>query len=124
VIATIHATSADITAQRYIQMVEPERQDMVREQLAINTELIVCQRLCRAERGHRGRVAIHELMLKTHATANCIRKSQWSELRNELVYGGKKGHITFERSIKNLQEAGKITANELAEMTAWLKPLE
>ncbi|MFZ5806876.1 MAG: type IV pilus twitching motility protein PilT [Verrucomicrobiota bacterium] len=124
VVATIHATSSDMTIQRYVQMIERERQDLVREQLATNVELIVCQRLCKAEGGYRGRVAIHEVMIKTHATTNCIRKGQAAELRNEIVYGAKKGHITFERSIKRLQESGRISPSEHGEMMAWLYPQE
>lgn len=124
VVATIHATSADMTIQRYVQMIERDRQDLIREQIATNVEMIVCQRLSRAEKGYRGRTAIHELMVKTHATTNCIRKNQSAELRNEIVYGAKKGHITFERSIKNLQESGRISPVEYGDMMAWLHPKE
>lgn len=112
VVATIHATSADMTAQRYAKMIPPERQEVALDQLANNVELIICQRLCRASSGYRGRVAIHEVMVKTSATTNCIRKCQWSELRQEMHYGGRKGHITFERSIQMLFENQKITEDE------------
>lgn len=124
VVATIHATSTDMTIQRYVQMIEREHQDLVREQLATNAELIVCQRLCKAERGHRGRIAIHEVMVKTPATTNCVRKAQMAELRNEIVYGSRKGHITFEKSIKELQDEGRISTNEYADMMAWINPKE
>lgn len=124
VVATIHASSADMTAQRYIQMVEPDRQDMAREQLASNTEIVVCQRLHKSTTGHRGRVAIHEVMVKTQATTNCIRKGLWAELRNEIQFGAKKGHVTFERSIQALQDAGQISPTEFAEMMERLNPTE
>lgn len=124
VIATIHASSADMAIQRYVQMIEQEQQALIQDQLATNVETIVCQRLCQAENGYRGRIAIHEVMVKTHATTNCIRKAQSAELRNELTYGAKKGHITFERSIKDLQNGGKISPTEYAEMMAWLNAEE
>ena len=112
VVATIHANSADMTVHRYLQMIEPSRQAMAREQLASYTELVICQRLCRAQRGYQGRVALHEMMVKTPATMNCIRKGLWSELRNELMLGKKKGHVTFQQSLHDLHAAGYLSPAE------------
>ena len=124
VVATIHAASADMTIQRYVQMIEQEQQHLIQDQLATNVEMIVCQRLSQAQKGYRGRLAIHEVMVKTHATTNCIRKGQTAELRNELTYGAKKGHSTFEKSIQEVQQRGLVSPEEYAEMMAWLHAKE
>lgn len=122
VIATIHANSADMTVHRYLQMIEPSRQAMAREQLAAYTELVICQRLCRALSGHQGRVALHEVMVKTPATMNCIRKGLWTELRSEIVLGAKKGHITFQQSLHHLHASGRISPLEYENILERLEP--
>jgi|GEM_PF-623169 len=112
VIATIHSSSVEMTPHRFLQMIPAQRQELAKEQLASNIGAIMVQRLWKVEKGYRGRIPSYEVMIRTAATANCIRKEAWVELRNEIGLGAKKGHVTVERSLKTHLESDNLSLAE------------
>ena len=60
--------------------------------------MIVCQRLITLSNG--GRFAIHEVAKKTPAISNCIRKSNWTGMRQQISLGKAQGQQDFKLALE------------------------
>jgi twitching motility protein PilT len=71
---------------------------------------VVSQLLCRKKGG--GRVAVHEILLRTDGLPNVIREGKISSLRTIIDAGGDRGMCSMEASLERELLADKITATE------------
>lgn len=99
VVATLHTNSASQTVQRFLKLVPSERLENAQASLADTLRMILCQRLLYDEKQGR-RFAIHEVLLQYDSVTNLIRRGEFKKLDQELETGGKRGMISFERSLE------------------------
>lgn len=120
VLASFHTGSPEEAIQRYLQLIPESRQEFTKAILATSVEMVICQKLITLGSG--ARFAIHEVMKKTPAISNCIRKSNWTGMRQQISLGKTQGQQDFKLSLevaKNKRLIDEVTFNKwLPLMTA------
>jgi twitching motility protein PilT len=115
VFGTLHTSSASQTVDRMVDVFPPGQQTQIRVQLSSSLLAVFSQTLCRTIRpvaGSLGRVMALEIMVNTPACANLIREGKTAQLYSVLQTGAQYGMQTLERSLANLVQNNKITAEE------------
>ena len=110
VFGTLHTNNAPKTVDRIIDAFPADEQAQIRTMLAECLTGVVSQLLCRKKGG--GRVAVHEILLRTDGLPNVIREGKISNLRTIIDSGGDRGMISMEASLERELQAGKISAEE------------
>ncbi len=87
VFGTLHTNSAPKTIDRVIDAFPTDQQQQVRTMLSESLAAVVSQLLLRTPDG-RGRVAVHEILLKTPGLPNVIREGNTAMINN-IIQGGK-----------------------------------
>jgi twitching motility protein PilT len=117
VFTTIHATNAWTAVQRIVSLFDPDTKDLQQQQLALNLNGIVCQRLAKKREG-KGRVPIIEIMMNTPLTRKYILDGEFDKLKGSV--GNKEAgsqsfdqHLTelFQRQIIDVREAERLASN-------------
>jgi twitching motility protein PilT len=98
VLASFHTGSAEEAVQRYLQLIPESRQEFTRAILATALEMVICQKLITL--GNGSRFAIHEVMKKSPAISNCIRKNSWTGIRQQISLGKNQGQQDFKLSLE------------------------
>ncbi|MBI4868099.1 MAG: PilT/PilU family type 4a pilus ATPase [Candidatus Wallbacteria bacterium] len=107
VLATLHTTNAAQTIDRIIDVFPPHQQPQIRSQLANSVQAIIAQRLLpRATRP--GRVAVHEVLLKTPAVQNLIREGKAEQLFSMMQLNREVGMQTFDDQLIENVKLGEI----------------
>ncbi|MEM1204279.1 MAG: PilT/PilU family type 4a pilus ATPase [Acidobacteriota bacterium] len=115
VFGTLHTNSAAKTIDRLIDAFPANEQAQVRTTLAESISAIVSQLLLKTADGE-GRVAVHEVLLKTGGLPNVIREGNTPMLQS-IIQGNKgMGMCSMDDSLATQMSAGKITAR-----AAWEK---
>ena len=110
VFGTLHTNNAPKTVDRIIDAFPADEQAQIRTMLAECLTGVVSQLLCRKKGG--GRVAVHEVLLRTDGLPNVIREGKISSLRTIIDAGGDRGMCSMEASLERQLLADKITAEE------------
>lgn len=111
VFGTLHTNSAPKTIDRIIDAFPADEQPQIRILLSESLAAVVSQLLCK--RGDQpGRVAAHEILVKTDALPNTIREGQISSIRTIIDGGGSEGMVSMDTSLERLLLSGKIDAEE------------
>jgi len=110
VFGTLHTNNAPKTIDRIIDAFPAEEQDQIRIMLAGCLSCVVSQLLCKKQ--PKGRVAVHEILLKHDALPNCIRSGKTSAVRGIIESSMARGMTMMDASIKKQLDAGNITGNE------------
>ena len=111
VFGTLHTNNAPKTIDRIIDAFPADEQPQIRTLLAQCLTGVVSQLLCRTADG-RGRVAVHEILLRNEALPNIIRKGQISSVRSVMEGGSAEGMCTMDGNLKKLMSDGRITPVE------------
>ena len=98
VLASFHTGSPEEAVQRYLQLIPESRQDFTKAILASALEMVICQKLITQPGG--SRFAIHEVMKKTPAISNCIRKGNWTGIRQQIALGKTQGQQDFKLALE------------------------
>ncbi|MEM9557973.1 MAG: PilT/PilU family type 4a pilus ATPase [Acidobacteriota bacterium] len=109
VFGTLHTNSAAKTIDRLIDAFPAAEQNQVRTTLAESIAAIVSQLLLATKDGA-GRVAVHEVLLRTGGLPNVIREGNTPMLRSIIQGGRKLGMCMMDDSLAEQVEKGKITA--------------
>ncbi len=109
VLASTHARSAASAVERLIGAVAPNHQAQLRTQLANSLSAVIAQRLLPASSGE-GRIVAMEVMAGTMSVANLIREGKTSGLATAIQSGAAEGMLPLERCLRDLVNAGRITA--------------
>jgi twitching motility protein PilT len=116
VFGTLHTSSASQTVDRMVDVFPAGQQTQIRVQLSSSLLAVFSQTLCRTTRaaasGSLGRVMALEIMVNTPACANLIREGKTAQLYSMIQTGAQYGMQTLERSLANLVQDNKITAEE------------
>jgi len=110
VFGTLHTNNAPKTIDRIIDAFPADEQQQIRIMLAGSLSCVVSQLLCK--KVPKGRVAVHEILLKHDALPNTIRTGNISAVRGIIESSRKDGMCLMDNSILDRFKAGEITAEE------------
>ena len=110
VFATIHATDASAAIGRITDGFPAERQNAVRQELAMALSAVLTQTLIPTLSG--AVVPAAELLIMSYGARQHIRKNALQHLHQEIAITRKAGSFTFEESLARLVERGAIDRNE------------
>ncbi|HEX6929020.1 MAG TPA: PilT/PilU family type 4a pilus ATPase [Gammaproteobacteria bacterium] len=105
-ISTLHANNANQTMDRIINMFPEQLHKQLFMDLSLNLRGIISQRLVPSKDGKR--VAAVEILLNTPHIADLILKGKVDEVKEAMQESPEKGMQTFDDSLFELYQAGKI----------------
>jgi len=117
VFGTLHTNNAPKTVDRIIDAFPGDEQPQIRMMLAECLGGVISQLLCRRADGS-GRIALHEILLRTEAMPNTIREGQISSLRTIIEGGGERGMVTMDDSIYHALAEDLISPKSAYRMAA------
>jgi twitching motility protein PilT len=110
VLSTIHTTDAASTIARIADSSPSERQNSIRQELAMALAAILTQQLLPRKGG--GRVVASELLMVGYGARQHIRKNALQHLHQEITISRKAGSYTLEESLARLIREGKVERDE------------
>jgi twitching motility protein PilT len=111
VFGTLHTSSAAKTIDRLIDVFPADEQPQARLSLADSLAAIVAQLLLPRADGS-GRVAVHEILLRTPALPNLIREGNVPMLANVLQSGKRDGMQLLDDALAELVERKVVSARD------------
>ena len=111
VFGTLHTNSAAKTIDRLIDAFPTDQQGQVRTMLSESLAGIVSQLLLRTKDG-RGRVAVHEILLKTPGLANVVREGNTPMINNIIQAGRGVGMQAMDDALYALAKSEVIDREE------------
>jgi len=117
VYTTIHATNAWTSVQRIVSLFDNNTRDLQQQQLGLNLNAIICQRLAKKREG-KGRVPVIEIMTASPLVRKYILDGEFDKLKS--CVGNKEGgsqsfdqHLTelFMKQIIDVKEAERLASN-------------
>ncbi|MDX1454334.1 MAG: PilT/PilU family type 4a pilus ATPase [Gammaproteobacteria bacterium] len=109
-ISTLHANNANQTMDRIVNMFPEQLHKQLFMDLSLNLRGIISQRLVSSKDGKR--VAAVEIMLNTPHIADLILKGKIDEVKEAMQESPEKGMQTFDDSLYELYQSGKIELEE------------
>jgi twitching motility protein PilU len=106
--ATLHANSTNQALDRIINFFPEERRQQLLMDLSLNVRAFVSQRLIPMKDG-KGRAAAFEVMLNSPLISDLIFKGEVHEIKEIMKKSRELGMQTFDQSLFDLYEAGKIS---------------
>ncbi|MBC7784838.1 MAG: PilT/PilU family type 4a pilus ATPase [Burkholderiales bacterium] len=110
VFTTIHATNASMAVQRIVSLFDPNQKELMQQQLALNLNAIICQRLAKKRDG-KGRVPVIEIMTKTPLVQKYILDGDFDKLKG-CVGNKEAGSQSFDQHLVELFQKQIIDVNE------------
>jgi twitching motility protein PilT len=117
VFGTLHTNSAAKTIARVVDAFPEEEQPQARTSLAESLVAVVAQLLLPRKEG-KGRVAVHEILLKSTALANLIREGNTAMLSNAIQAGKAQGMQTMDDALFAAVKDGKVAAEEVYDLAS------
>lgn len=106
VLSTLHTVDVTTTISRIADSLPLERQNTIRQELAMSLSAVLTQILLPSKSG--GRVPAAELLMVGAGARQHIRRNQLQHLHQEITLTKKKGSFTLEESLVQLIRSGKI----------------
>ena len=107
-LATLHANSTNQAIDRIINFFPEERRHQLLMDLSLNLRGLISQRLLPKKDG-KGRVAAVEIMLNSPLISDLIFKGEVHEIKEVMKRSRELGMQTFDQSLFDLFEAGRIS---------------
>lgn len=107
VFGTLHTTSAAKTVDRIVDVFPGEEKNLVRSMLSESIRAVIAQTLLKKIGG--GRVAAHEILIRTNAIANLIREDKVAQMYSALQTGQQHGMQTLDQCLEDLVSKRLIT---------------
>jgi twitching motility protein PilT len=111
VFGTLHTNNAAKTIDRVIDAFPTDQQQQVRTMLSESLAAVVSQLLLRTPDG-RGRMAVHEILLKTAGLPNVIREGNTPMIHSIIQSGKAQGMQAMDDVLFALAREGKISAED------------
>jgi twitching motility protein PilT len=109
VFTTLHTRDAKGSISRYADLFPQDSQKIILAQLAMSLRAIVSQRLLPGiEPGSKRSLAL-EVLWNTHPIAIAIRSGRLETIDNCILTGRNDGMMTFDESVRQLMQNGKIS---------------
>ncbi len=115
VLSTIHTTDVSTTISRIADSFPAERQNTIRQELAMALVAVLTQILLRSKKG--GRFPAAELLMVGYGARQHIRRNALHHLHQEITMSKKKGSFSLEDSLVQLIRQGHIERED-AELCA------
>jgi twitching motility protein PilU len=109
-LATLHSNNANQAMERIMNFFPPVRHKQIYLQLSLNLRSIISQRLVRTVDGRR--VPAVEVLLASPRIKDLIHKGEIAEIKEAMEKSSTLGMQTFDQSLFNLYQEGKITFEE------------
>ena len=122
VFATVHTTDVAAAVSRIADGFPTERQNSVRQELAVSLAAVLTQTLVPARTG--GVVPVAELLMVSYGARQHIRKNALQHLNQEITITRKHGSFTFEESLARLVHAGVLDRSDARLRAAHAEELE
>jgi twitching motility protein PilT len=106
VLSTLHTTDVASTISRVCDSFPPERQNTIRQELAMALSAVLTQVLLPDKRG--GRIPAAELLLVGYGARQHIRRNALQHLHQEITMTKSKGSTTLEESLAMLVRTGAV----------------
>ncbi len=110
VMSSLHASNAELSVSRMLDIFPADEQDQVRLAIASNMQAIVCQRLIRDVEGNP--VPAVEILFNTPTVRKLIEKNELPTLSAAIETGREEGMQTFNQSLYQLITDGQISEEE------------
>jgi twitching motility protein PilT len=110
VLSTLHTTDVASTVARITDSFPVERQNAIRQELAMALAAVLTQVLLPSKNG--GRVPAAELLMVSYGARHHIRRNNLQHLHQEIPLTKKKGSFTLEESLVTLIRNGDIDREE------------
>jgi twitching motility protein PilU len=110
-LATLHANNANQALDRIVNFFPEERRAQLLMDLSLNVRALISQRLLLRE-GGKGRVAAMEVMLTSPLIADLIHRGEFTKIKEIMAKSNRLGMMTFDQSLFQLYDAGKISYEE------------
>ena len=110
VLSTLHTTDVASTVARITDSFPVERQNAIRQELAMALAAVLTQVLLPSKNG--GRVPAAELLMVGYGARHHIRRNNLQHLHQEIPLTKKKGSFTLEESLVTLIRNGDIEREE------------
>jgi twitching motility protein PilT len=107
VFSSLHTTDIASTISRICDSFPNERQNTIRQELALAVAAVMTQTLIPKIGG--GRIPAAELLMVSYGARQHIRKNALQHLHQEMSFTRKQGSLTLEDSLGRLVKAGLIT---------------
>jgi twitching motility protein PilT len=112
VLSTLHTTDVASTISRISDSFPLERQNTIRQELAMAISAVLTQTLLPGSDGKR--VVAAELLMVSYGARQHIRRNALQHLHQEITITRGKGSFTLEESLANLVRQGAITRDDAA----------
>ena len=109
-LSTLHANNANQTLDRIVNFFPETAHRQLLLDLSLNLQAVVSQRLLRGVNGRR--IPAVELLLRTAYVADLIGKGEVDQLKEAMKASHDRGMQTFDQSLFDLYDAGKISLDE------------
>jgi twitching motility protein PilT len=113
VLSTLHATEVSSAISRISDSFPTERQNTIRQELAMAISAILTQTLLPSRKG--GRVPAAEMLMVGYGARQHIRRNALQHLHQEITMTKGKGSVTFEESLARLVREGHVDREEALE---------
>jgi twitching motility protein PilT len=122
VLSTIHTTDVASTISRVADSFPAERQNTVRQELAMALAAVMTQQLVPKTGG--GLVPAAELLMVSYGARQHVRRNALQHLHQEMTITRKAGSFTFEDSLAQLVRAGLVRKEDALTRAAHRDELE
>jgi len=117
VLSTLHTMGAANTIDRIIDAFPPHQQNQIRSQLSSVLKGVISQALIpRAD--HRGRIAVHEIMIMTDAIGNMIRENKIVQINSAIQTGTRLGMQSLDANLARLVTEKEISIEDANAVTS------
>ena len=110
VLSTLHTTDVASTVARICDSFPPERQNTIRQELAMALTAVLTQILLPSKSG--GRYPAAELLMLGYGAKQHIRRNMLQHLHQEITITKKSGSFSLEESLVDLVSQGHISREE------------
>jgi twitching motility protein PilU len=110
-LSTLHANNANQALDRIINFFPADRRDQLLMDLSLNLKAVISQRLVPLKDG-KGRIPAVEVMINSPLMADLILEGEISGMKELMAKSTDAGMQTFDQSLFNLYEKGKISYDE------------
>lgn len=110
VFGTLHTTSASKTVDRIVDVFPGDEKNLVRSMLSESIRAVIAQTLLKKIGG--GRVAAHEILIRTSAIANLIREDKTAQMYSALQTGQQHGMQTLDQCLENLVASRQVSLTD------------
>jgi twitching motility protein PilU len=107
-LSTLHAVNTYQALDRVINMFPGESKNQILMDLSLNLKAVISQRLVPSKGRKRARVPAVEIMLNTPYISELIRKGEINEIRGQIEKAGRDGMQTFDQSLYQMYQDGRI----------------